>query len=145
MGLPSGSSSHFQTLLETALRDYEKQTGTKLAEHPLAHQLETCDSVESVTAVLQRQAPSSNKFRGDDSRAMKSLKRGVHVLYMLSATTLLGEGVGVVRRTEAPLWAFLVHGAHLLRAGFPTREGDICWPCYTTCRTCLPPSIYVSS
>lgn len=108
MGPPSGSSSHFQTLLEAALRDYEKQTGTKLAEHPLAHQLETCHSVESVTALLQRQAPGSNKFRGDDSRAMKSLNRGVHVLYMLSATTLLGEGVGMVRRTEAPLPQFLV-------------------------------------
>ena len=104
MALSSDSSSyHFQTLLDAALRDYEKQTGTKLADDPLAHQLETCDSVESVTAVLQKQAPSSNKFRGNDSRAMKSLKRGVHVLYMLSASTLLGEGVGVVRRTDARL------------------------------------------
>jgi len=107
MGLSSDpSSSHFQTLLDAALRDYEKQTGTKLADHPLAQQLENCDSVESVTAVLQRQAPSSNKFRGDDSKAMKSLKRGVHVLHMLSASTLLGEGVGLVRRTEARLWVF---------------------------------------
>ena len=98
MVLPSGSSAHFQTLFDAALRDYERQTGTKLAEHPFAKQLETCDSAESVTAVLQRQAQGVGKFRGEDSKAMKSLKRGVHVLFMLSSSTVLGEGVGMVRR-----------------------------------------------
>ena len=148
MGLPSGPPSHFQTLLEAALHDYEKQTGTKLAEHPLAHQLETCDSVESVTALLQRQAPSSNKFRGDDSKAMKSLKRGVDVLYMLSATTLLGEGVGVVRRTEAHLWVFLVHGAHFLYLqAFPPARAIFAGLAILLAVRVFPhpPSIYVSS
>ena len=98
MALPSGSSSHFEALFDAALRDYEKQTGTKLADHPLARQLEACESVESITAVLQKQASSSSKFRGDDSRVMKSLKRGVDVLYMLSSSTILGQGIGVVRR-----------------------------------------------
>jgi hypothetical protein len=91
-------SSHFQTLFDAALRDYERQTGTKLAEHPLAKQLDTCDSVQSVTAVLQKQAQGFSKFRGEDSKAMKSLNRGVHVLFMLSDSTVLGEGVGLVRR-----------------------------------------------
>jgi hypothetical protein len=98
MVLPSGSS-HFQTLFNAALRDYEGQTGTKLSEHPLAKQLEACNSVGSITAVLQKQAQGVSKFRGEDSKAMKSLKRGVHVLFTLSDSTLLGEGVGVVRRT----------------------------------------------
>ena len=98
MVLPLASrSSHFQTILDAALRDYERQTGTKLSEHPLAKQLETCDSVRSITAVLQKQAQGVSKFRGEDSKAMKSLKRGVHVLFSLSDSTLLGEGVGVVR------------------------------------------------
>jgi hypothetical protein len=96
MVLPSGSS-HFQTLFDAALRDYERQTGTKLSEHPLAKQLEACDSVGSITALLQKQAQGVSKFRGEDSKAMKSLKRGVHVLFALSDSTVLGEGVGVVR------------------------------------------------
>ena len=54
--------SHFQSLFETALQDYEKQTGMKLAEHPLAKQLELCDSVESVTTVLQQHVQSFSKF-----------------------------------------------------------------------------------
>jgi hypothetical protein len=97
MGLPS-CSSHFQTIFDGALRDYEKQTGTKLADHPLAKLLENCNSVESVTAVLQKQAQGISKFRGEDSKAMKSLNRGVQVLFMLSDGGVLGEGVGLVRR-----------------------------------------------
>jgi hypothetical protein len=45
--------SRFRALFESALQDYQKQTGTLLADHPLAHQLQICESVESVTAVLQ--------------------------------------------------------------------------------------------
>jgi len=117
MGLPTGSS-HFQALFDVALQNYERQTGTKLAEHPLAKELETCDSVESVTAVLQKQAQGVSKFRGEDSKAMKSLKRGVHVLFMLSASTALGEGVGTIRRepedSHGPRFGvFLVSGVYL--------------------------------
>ncbi|KAH9979687.1 hypothetical protein BJV74DRAFT_123610 [Russula compacta] len=88
-------SSRFRLLLEVALQDYEKQTGTRLADHYLARQLETCDSVESITTILQEQAQAFHEFRGDDGKVMKSLKCAVHVLYTLSTSTALGEGIGL--------------------------------------------------
>lgn len=50
MSRPSASWS-LQVLFDVALQDYEKQTGTKLADHPLAEQLETCHSVDSITSI----------------------------------------------------------------------------------------------
>ena len=89
-------SSHFQVLFESALQDYQNQTGTALPNHPLAEKLQYCDSVESITAVLQEQAKAFSEFRGDDGKFMKSLKGVVSVLYMLSASTALGEAIGLV-------------------------------------------------
>jgi hypothetical protein len=99
MSLPSPSST-FQSLFDVALQDYEKQTGTKLAEHPLAKQLETCDSVDSVTSFLQERARSFNEFRGADGKFMRSLKRVVYVLYTLSTNAALGESIGLVVRRK---------------------------------------------
>jgi hypothetical protein len=65
-------------------------------EHPLAKRLEICDSVESITAILQEQAAIFRNFRGDDGKLMKSVKSSVDVLYTLSVSTILGEGIGLV-------------------------------------------------
>ena len=101
MSDPSGSS-HFRVLFEAALEDYRKRTGTKLVDHPLYGRLIKCDTVESITAVLQEQAQAFLKFRGkDDSKVMKSLKCAVHVLHSLSDSTFLGEAIGLVRLIAA--------------------------------------------
>jgi hypothetical protein len=86
-------------LFDAALQDYEKQTGTKLVDHPLAKQLETCDSVEAITTFFQEQAQAFSEFRdrGSDGRIMKSLKSAVSVLLTLSTSTVLGEAIGLVR------------------------------------------------
>ncbi|KAI9463784.1 hypothetical protein F5148DRAFT_1376995 [Russula earlei] len=88
-------ADRFRSLFEAALDDYEKRTGTKLVDHPLSMRLMTCRSVESITAVLQEQVQAFRKFRGDDSKLMKSLKCTVHVLHSLSNSTLLGEAIGI--------------------------------------------------
>jgi len=90
-------SSRFRVLFESALQDYQNQTGTTLPNHPLAEKLQNCNSVESVTALLQEQARAFTEFRGGDDRIMKSLKSVVSVLYTLSASTTLGGAIGLVR------------------------------------------------
>ena len=92
----ASSSLSFQLLFNAALQDYENQTGTKLDEHPLAEQLKSCDSIDSITSVLQEHARKFHEFRGEDGKIMKSLKCAVHVLYTLSTSTALGEGIGLV-------------------------------------------------
>ena len=99
MSHPDPSSS-FQLLLGKALLDYEKQTGTKLADHSLAQQIETCDSVDSITLILEEQVQAFREFRGDDGKIMKSLKSVVRVLHTLSTSTALGEGIGLVVRRK---------------------------------------------
>ena len=91
----SQPSSSFQDLFGAALQEYENQSGCKLIEHPLAKQFEPCDSVQSITAILQQQTQIFREFR-DDGKLMKSLKFSVDVLYTLSIGTVLGEGIGLV-------------------------------------------------
>jgi hypothetical protein len=75
-------SSHFRVLFEAALQDYEEQTGIALAKHPLAEQLQNCDTVESVTAILDEQARVFSEFKGSD-KITKLLKNAVSVLCTL--------------------------------------------------------------
>ena len=88
--------SSFQDIFNAALHDYKNQTGVSLADHTFAKQLETCNSVDSVTAILQEQAQIFREFKEDDGKIMKSLKSSVDVLYALSNSTVLGQGIGLV-------------------------------------------------
>ncbi len=137
MSYPSPSLS-FQSLFDLALQDYEKQTGTKLVDHPLAKQLETCDSVESITAFFQQQTRAFREFRGDDGKVMKSLKCAVHVLYMLAASSALGEGIGLVRSVAARrTWDFPVFDTH---PAIPAGKSNIRRFCHPTLSTFLSAS-----
>lgn len=134
MGDPS-PSSHLQVLFESALKDYEKQTGTKLTEHPLAQQLETCGSIESVTAVIQGQARGFGEFKGNEGKVSKSLQRAVSVLYPLSTGAVLGEAASVV------CLVLLTSNAAFLMFGFAiailTWASNIYWSGYPTRSTSL--------
>ena len=77
-------SSHLRVLLQTALEDYEKQTGIELAKHHLAERLQDCNSVESVTDVLREQAKDFEKFREKD-KVLKPLKKVLTVLHIISS------------------------------------------------------------
>jgi hypothetical protein len=87
--------SLFQTLFESALLDYEKQTGIQLANHPFAEQLQNSQSVEFVTALLQEQARAFSKFRESD-KILKSLKSVVSALSGVSTIATLGQAISMV-------------------------------------------------
>ena len=89
-------SSRLEALFESALHDYEQQTGIPLTKHPLAEQLQNCQSVDAVTTLLQEQARAFKDFR-DSGRIMKSLKSLVSALSRVSAVASLGHNIGVVR------------------------------------------------
>ena len=92
-------SSPFESLLNAALHDYAKQTGTKLEHHPLAKKLKKCGSVNSITYVLQdyqEHAKAFRKFRGDHGKIMRPIRRAVYILFTLSSNTVLGQAVTLV-------------------------------------------------
>jgi len=90
-------STSFRALFESAFQAYEERTGITLAEHPLAIQLQSCHSVESMTAIVQDQASAFNEFQGKD-RVTKSVKSTLSILIKLSVTASLGDSVGLVCR-----------------------------------------------
>ena len=81
-----------QLLYEDSLQEYEKQTDIALAEHPFAERLQHCDSVESVSAILEEQVCARSELSGSD-RIIKSLNSIVSSLYMPSVSVNL---VGLV-------------------------------------------------
>ena len=92
----SGSTG-FLPLYKSALQAYEKTAGITLAEHPFALQLQSCDSLEFMTSVLQCQAEALGVFQGSD-RVMKNIKSTVPILSRLSSTASLAVDVGLVRQ-----------------------------------------------
>ncbi|KAF8273329.1 hypothetical protein EI94DRAFT_1716445 [Lactarius quietus] len=91
--MPS-SSSNFQAIFYSAVKAYERKTKRDLLAHPLASQLQTCDSPASILAVLQGQMDDLDLARGSDERLTKWLGPTVNVLLAFSDT--LGEGVSLV-------------------------------------------------
>jgi fungal STAND N-terminal Goodbye domain len=91
------SSASFLLLYNSALQDYTTQTGTNLVDHPFAKQLENCESVDSISSLLQENVRNFLEFRREDGKIIKSLNCVVHVLHTLSTSTVLGEGIGLVR------------------------------------------------
>ena len=103
-----------QELFENALEEYERRAGTKLLELELAITLKSCESVDSVIEVLQGEAQKFQKFRGD-GKVMKWLNRTVQVLYTLSTSQLVGQGVSlVVRGKKHSPWVMLPKLGHRL-------------------------------
>jgi hypothetical protein len=90
----STSSSNFQVIFNNALKAYERRTKKDLLAHPLAAQLQTCDSHSRILIVLQQQLQELNQSQTNDERLTKWLDPTVKVLYTFSET--LGEGVSLV-------------------------------------------------
>ncbi|KAF8476295.1 hypothetical protein DFH94DRAFT_758270 [Russula ochroleuca] len=111
--LPGPGGPVLQSLFVAALWDYESQTGISLGDDPLVGQLEDCDSVASIITIIQEQARAFTEFRRGDDKVMKPLKRVVHILYILSASTTLLEGIGMLFPFAKAIFALL---AILLRA-----------------------------
>jgi hypothetical protein len=91
----AASSSNFQSTISMALKAYEKCTKQDLLTHPLASELQLCDSPAAILTVLQQQAEGPDQSsRSSDDRRTKWLVPTVKVLYTFSAT--LEDRVGLV-------------------------------------------------
>ena len=116
-------SSHLRVLFQIALEDYKKQTGTELAQHPLAERLQDCNSIASVTDILE-EAKGFNKFQEKD-KVLKPLKKVLTVLHRLSSAADFAQHFGLVC-PWAPTGLFNVSDPH--PTAFPARESNTDWP-----------------
>ncbi|KAH8990939.1 hypothetical protein EDB86DRAFT_2831048 [Lactarius hatsudake] len=90
----TAASSRFQDIFNAALKSYQKQTKKDLIAHPLASQLQSCDSISAILDVLQDQVREFDQAHNGDERLTKWLIPTVNVLYAFSAA--VSEGVSLV-------------------------------------------------
>jgi hypothetical protein len=126
MSFPSqvpNPSSYLASILETALNEYRKNTGQDLIAHPLSDELQRCDSVDGILAILQRQAESLGRLRDGNQGIMKWVRSSVNILCSISAT--LGDGAGLVRplKRTCGYWRTFL----MFSSGVPTRETSLYW------------------
>ena len=86
------TSANFQLIFSNALKAYERRTKKDLLAHPLAVELQTCNSPSAILAVLRQQVQGQGLDQSD--RWTKWLDPTVNVLHTFSDT--LGEGVSLV-------------------------------------------------
>ena len=90
----TASSSNLKVILEKALDAYKIKIKQDLITHPLASQLQACDSSAAILTILQDHIQQFERSRGSDERLRRWLNPTINVLYAFSAT--LGQGVGLV-------------------------------------------------
>ncbi|KAH9044059.1 hypothetical protein EDB83DRAFT_2406865 [Lactarius deliciosus] len=90
----SSVPSNFQSIFDAALKAYKKKTKNDLLAHPLAAQLQACNSPADILSILQDKVEELDQSRSADERLSRWLNPTINVLFALSAT--LGEGIGLV-------------------------------------------------
>ena len=103
----AAASSNFQAIFDAALKSYQEQTKKDLLTHPLASQLQSCDSSGAILSVLQEQVQEFDKSRSGDERLTKWLTPTVNVLCAFSAA--ISGGVGLVSLDTYILKTSLIH------------------------------------
>jgi hypothetical protein len=90
----STSTTSFEAIFTAALTEYKKQTKRDITSHPLAAQLQSCDTPRAILAVLQARVQKFDQSQSADEKWIKWVDPTVNVLFAFSAT--LGNSVGMV-------------------------------------------------
>ena len=62
----TAATSRFRAIFDAALMSYKQQTKKDLITHPLAPQLQGCDSTSDIIAILQEQVRHFDSRSGDE-------------------------------------------------------------------------------
>ena len=119
------------------MKAYEKKTKTDLHTHPLATQLQSCNSSSDILAVLLDKVNEFEKSRSHNERLSSWLGPTINVLYAFSST--VGQGVGLVSLNGSTLTTI---NAHFLVTDILTCEYHLCWYRYSLLGEDLPKSFF---
>ena len=84
-----------RALFEPTLQAYEEKAGVSLTQHPFTIKLQSCDTVEAITGLLQDQAQEIRHFQGSD-KVMGSIKIITSIICKMSSTASLAGAFGLV-------------------------------------------------
>ena len=119
------SSANFEALLNEALTKYTEKTGKNLRDHPLASNIDRCNSAESFLAIFQQQAQDFDEFRNGDSKLIEWLRPVVDGLLFLSNSGVVDTVADIVSPHKVAVVMFDVR--RRLCIGIPPRK--ICLFC----------------
>ena len=101
--VPSSSSTgtNFQLVINNALDNYKKRTKHDLITHPLAAQIQSCNSPSAILAILHQQVQELDQSRSSDERWSRWLDSTVNVIYVLSSTLAAGVSLVCISRPKS--------------------------------------------
>lgn len=79
------SSPNFETIFTAALEACKKKTKKDIVSHPLANELQSCDSSSAILAVLRAQVQTNDQARIAYEKWTKWLEPTVNVVSEVSA------------------------------------------------------------
>ena len=109
----ASSESRFQAIFQAALKSYQKQTKKDLLAHPLASQLQSCNSTSAILTILQDQVREFDNSSIADERLTMWLGPTVNVLYAFSAA--VSGGIGLVRLSIGLMQALTLSLIYIFR------------------------------
>jgi len=130
-GQPTSSTSNVQIIIDAALADYTKITGTDLSKTPFAVALEQSNSPEAILQLLQEREKAFNEYRDGNRRLMQCVNLAVKVVQPFSR--IIREAVSQVSRTCHPMTLLTV----ALSDPLPTNECSVCRHRYSPCSMSL--------
>jgi hypothetical protein len=102
------SSSKFQLIINDALKVYTRRTKNDLLLHPLANEIQNCDSPSDILSVLQQQVQGQDQSRRGDDRWTKWLDPTINILLAFSQTAgtvgLVCQGYAAYSRSTLTLF-----------------------------------------
>lgn len=109
--------SNFQSILDTALSDYAKQTSIDLITHPSAQILQNCNSVDVVLNLLEDKEKQFQEYHNGNRKLMNCLKSVVQALHAVSG--ILDEATAVVSLANQHILSYLIASLHPFQVPFP--------------------------
>src|SRR5260221_12454201 len=92
-------TARFRTIFDSAMQAYEKRVGINLAQHHLSVQLRSCDTVQSISTLLQGQVQALSDFREND-KIVKSINTTESIITKLSSFASFASAVVLVRHSN---------------------------------------------
>src|SRR6266436_9942060 len=119
-GQATSSTSDIQIIIDAALADYTKITGTDLSKTPFAIAIEQSNSPEAILQLFQEREKAFNEYRDGNRRLIKCVSLAVKVIQPFSR--IIREAVSQVSRSCHPMTLLTVASSDPV----PTNECSVC-------------------
>jgi STAND-like protein len=132
-GQATSSSSNVQSIIEVALADYTKITGTDLSKTPFAAALERSNSPDAILQLLNEREKSFEEYRDGNRRLINCLTPAVTILQAFSGILGAVSQVSHTCHSVTPTLLTVTPSDPL-----STSKRIVCWYRYSPCCTSLP-------